>query len=160
MPANYLMNRLANSTNPYQGKHKKVLCVFSAGLLRSPTAALVLSQEPYNFNTRAAGLTAEFALVPVDEVLLHWCDELVCMDHRQELQLKKMLKEPKPIVVLDIPDNYEYRDPDLIESIKESYNAVMEEPKEDYGTCGCDFELGAARICPKHEKKEKDDYDF
>lgn len=122
MSENFLMNRLFSATNPYQGKYKKVLCVCSAGILRSPTAALVLAQEPYNFNTRAAGLTAEFALVPVDEVLLHWCDELVCMDHRQERQLKKMLKDPKPIVVLDIPDNYEYRDPDLIEAIKVAYD--------------------------------------
>ena len=44
------MNRLANTQNKYQGKYKKVLCVCSAGLLRSPTAALVLSQEPFNFN--------------------------------------------------------------------------------------------------------------
>lgn len=153
MSTEFLMNRLANSTNPYQGKYKKVLCVCSAGILRSPTAALVLAQEPYNFNTRAAGLTAEFALVPVDEVLLHWCDELVCMDHRQELQLKKMLKEPKSIVVLNIPDNFEYRDPDLIEAIKEAYDAANEDAKEDYGECGCDFELGAVHICPKHERK-------
>ena len=58
----FLMNRLANSSNRYQGEYKRVLCVCSAGLLRSPTAALVLSQEPYNFNTRAAGLDEAFAL--------------------------------------------------------------------------------------------------
>lgn len=75
-----LMNRIANSTNQFQGSYKRVLCVCSAGLLRSPTTALVLSQPPYNYNTRAAGLTKEFALVPVDPVLLHWADEVVCMN--------------------------------------------------------------------------------
>ena len=58
MPADFLMNRIANSTNPFQKDYKRVLCVCSAGLLRSPTAAYVLSQAPYNYNTRAAGLTA------------------------------------------------------------------------------------------------------
>lgn len=125
MPADFLMNRLANSQNPYQGKHKRVLCVCSAGLLRSPTAAYVLSQDPYNFNTRAAGLTPEFALVPVDRVLLHWAQEIVCMDQRQEVQLRLLLgDEEKPIVVLGVPDNYGYRDPDLIELIKAAYNAA------------------------------------
>ena len=50
-----LMNRLGNSKNPYQGDFKKVLCVCSAGLLRSPTAAWVLSNAPFNFNTREIG---------------------------------------------------------------------------------------------------------
>ncbi len=44
------------SQNPYQGKYKRVLCVCSAGVLRSATTAVVLSKEPFNFNTRSAGL--------------------------------------------------------------------------------------------------------
>jgi predicted protein tyrosine phosphatase len=128
MPANYLMNRLSNATNPYQGPYKRVLCVCSAGLLRSPTAAWVLAQEPYNFNTRAAGLTREFALVPVDEVLLHWADEIVCMDEKQAEELRFMLNdlgEDKPVVVLRVPDHYGFRDPDLIEAIKTAYNTHL-----------------------------------
>jgi len=124
MPADYLMNRLANARNPYQGKHKKVLCVCSAGLLRSPTTALVLSQEPFNYNTRAAGMTPEFALIPVDRVLLHWADEIVCMDDRQKAQLEGMLEETKPIIVLNVPDQYGYRDPDLMKIIRASYESA------------------------------------
>lgn len=75
----FTMNRLDNARNEFQGEYKRVLCVCSAGLLRSPTTAVVLSSEPYNFNTRAAGLVREFALVPVDKVLLFWADEIVCM---------------------------------------------------------------------------------
>jgi predicted protein tyrosine phosphatase len=121
--SDFLMNRLANSTNPYQGKYKRVLCVCSAGLLRSPTAAWVLSQEPYNFNTRAAGITKEFALVPVDKVLLHWADEIVVMKPDQAEQIRDLLDTPKPIVVLNIPDEFSYRDPTLIELIKTAYDA-------------------------------------
>ena len=116
----FLMNRLANCTNPWQGKWKKVLCVCSAGLLRSPTAAFVLSQEPFNFNTRAAGLTKEFALVPVDRVLLEWADEIVCMTEEQGEELREM-SGGKTVVVLNIEDSFAYRDPELIEAIKNSY---------------------------------------
>jgi len=118
------MNRLANSSNPFQGTTKKVLCVCSAGLLRSPTTAVVLSQEPYNFNTRAAGLTTEFALIPVDNVLLQWADEIVCMDQYQKSVLEEKLTKlsiQTPVVCLDIPDSFAYRDPTLVKLIKENY---------------------------------------
>jgi predicted protein tyrosine phosphatase len=93
---------------------------------------MVLSQEPYNFNTRAAGLTAEFALVPVDEVLLQWADLIVCMDDRQEAQLREMLgEEERPIVNLGIPDVYGYRDPVLIDLIRERYDFLTKEKKDD-----------------------------
>jgi predicted protein tyrosine phosphatase len=88
-------------------------------LLRSPTAALVLSQEPYNFNTRAAGLEESFALVPVDEVLLEWAQEIVCMTKAQGKELETRTK--KKIIVLDIPDSFPYRSPALIEMIKDKY---------------------------------------
>jgi predicted protein tyrosine phosphatase len=114
-----MMNRLANAGNEYQGTYKKVLCVCSAGLLRSPTTAFVLSQSPYNFNTRACGLTAEYALIPLDDVLLKWADEIVCMDANQQIQLKKMTD--KPGHNLSIPDRFKYRDPELMDLIKERY---------------------------------------
>ena len=126
----FLMNRLANCTNRYQGEYKRVLCVCSAGLLRSPTAAFVLSQEPYNFNTRAAGLTPEFALVPVDRVLLEWADEIVVKSAQQAEQIRAMLEDEKPIVVLGIPDNFRYRDPELIRLIRESYDKHTKELSE------------------------------
>ncbi len=126
----FLMNRLANCTNRYQGEYKRVLCVCSAGLLRSPTAAFVLSQEPYNFNTRAAGLTPEFALVPVDRVLLEWADEIVVMSAQQAEQIRAMLEDEKQIVVLGIPDNFRYRDPELIRLIRESYDNHTKELSE------------------------------
>lgn len=121
------MNRLGNCTNPYQGEYKRVLCVCSAGLLRSPTAAFVLSQEPYNYNTRAAGATKEYALVVVDDVLITWADEIVCMNEGQQKQLMSMVKDKKLktlVINLDIPDSFAYRDPELIKLIKEKYNAA------------------------------------
>jgi predicted protein tyrosine phosphatase len=121
----FLMNRKANSHNQWQGEYKRVLCVCSAGLLRSPTTALVLSQEPYNYNTRSAGLTKEFALIPVDEVLLEWAEEIVCMNDKQKIELQRMTG--KPVLALNIPDQFEYRNPELIEIIKKNYDKVRGE---------------------------------
>ena len=57
------MNRMWNVSNPWQGDAKRVLCVCSAGLLRSPTAAKVLYDE-YGYNTRAAGLATDCSDIP------------------------------------------------------------------------------------------------
>jgi len=122
----FLMNRLGNCQNRYQNiaEHKRVVCVCSAGLLRSPTAAVVLAGEPWNFNTRAAVITPEFALIPLDDVLLEWADEFVCMTDDQADEVKERLFAAKlktPVICLQIPDNYRYRDPDLERMIRDRY---------------------------------------
>lgn len=116
------LNRLANVHNKYQGSYKKVLCICSAGLLRSPTAAIVLAAEPFHFNTRAAGCSKEYGLIMVDEVLLEWADEIVVMEKSQQITIELMTK--KTVHCLDIPDKYPYRDPELMELIKEKYIEV------------------------------------
>lgn len=123
------MNRMSNCHNIYQGKFKKVLCVCSAGLLRSPTAAFVLANE-FGCNTRAAGLTSEFALVPVDDVLLEWADEIVCMDSQQKAIIGvKLGDSKKQVLSLDIPDSFRYRDPELMRLIREAYTKATGEVK-------------------------------
>jgi len=114
------INRLYNAKNPWQGKAKKVLCLCSAGLLRSPTAAVVLAQEPFNYNTRAAGVH-EYALIPMDAVLQEWADEIVVMERSMLQYLSPAATIDKTIIVLDIPDKYGYREPELMELIKQRY---------------------------------------
>lgn len=132
------MNRKHLAGNPFQGTTKKVLCVCSAGLLRSPTTAVVLAGDPWNYNTRAAGIY-DSALIPVDEVLIHWADEIVCMEQYHADYLLSafgtdLIMDPQvqgaanlpPILTLGIPDNYEYRNPQLINLIKEAYSIELE----------------------------------
>jgi predicted protein tyrosine phosphatase len=114
-------------SNSYQGDYKRVLIVCSAGILRSATAAHVLCQRPFNFNTRNVG-TAPYALIPLTEDLIQWADEIVCMETEHKLNVMNKLMEwgypfVKPIIVLDIEDNYEYRNPTLVKLIKERYKA-------------------------------------
>lgn len=121
-------NRLHNVNNPNQGKFKKVLCVCSAGLLRSPTIAYVLANAPYNFNTRAAGAVEEYALVPVDEVLLQWADVVVFADkeHKSMVDWKhEGLLDTIEHYVLDIPDIHKFRAPKLIELIEEKVKEIF-----------------------------------
>jgi predicted protein tyrosine phosphatase len=124
-----IKNRMYNMGNPAQGPYRRVLTVCSAGLLRSPTAAFVLGNPPFNFNTRAAGLSADFALVVVDEYLLHWADEVVCMSKAQKVELEDMIDrmkmgKPTPVICLDIDDDFEYRDPKLMKLIAKNYRAA------------------------------------
>jgi len=120
-----LRNRIHNCGNPYQGQYKKVLCVCSAGLLRSPTAANVIHKE-FGYNTRAAGITPDYALVPIDEVLLTWADEIVCMEDWQRNQLQTLIEEfdlNTPINCLNVPDEFAFMDPKLQELILTAYKA-------------------------------------
>ena len=109
------MNRIHNASNPNQGAYKKVLCVCSAGLLRSPTAARLLSMPPFNFNTRAVGLDSGHALIPIDGVHLHWADEIIVMDSEMKSNVGYLLEQcgleaKKPFLHnISIPDMYEFR---------------------------------------------------
>ncbi len=87
-----MFNRVHNAGNPYQGGYKKVLCVCSAGLLRSPTAAVVLAQDPFNYNTRAVGTDKGHAFMPLETVHLTWADEIVCMDSEQKRIVERNIK--------------------------------------------------------------------
>jgi predicted protein tyrosine phosphatase len=128
-------NQLANVANPFQGKDKKVLCVCSAGLLRSPTTALVLHAE-YGYNTRACGVSEEYALIPLSEALIAWADEIVFVNpenyysaidnYNEEASPRayKWLREKS--IVLDIADDYDYNSPALRETILWQYKVSVE----------------------------------
>lgn len=131
-------NQVHNMFNPNQGKSKKVLCVCSAGLLRSPTAAWILSNDPYNFNTRAVGYAASYALTPMQYQHVVWADEIVVMDSLGEFLVSSLIDtfnreapvkvgqiEDKKIHVLDIPDRFEFRQPELVELMNSKFEEIF-----------------------------------
>lgn len=124
-----LMNRMGNAKNPYQTAAKRVLCVCSAGLLRSPTAANVLHKE-FGFNTRAVGVSQEYALIPIDQALLSWADEIVCVEPEVDYLVRKYIETKTAMdidwyneisTVLDIPDEYSWDSPVLQQTIMNQY---------------------------------------
>lgn len=89
----------------------------------------MLSQPPYNFNTRACGVEY-YALIPLSDSLIEWADEIVCMTAAQEMELRERFLQgsfKKRIVVLNIDDRFEYRNPELIELIKRAYETYLKE---------------------------------
>lgn len=127
-------NQLGVVFNAYQGQHRKVLTVCSAGCLRSPTAAHILSSPPWNFNTRCAGTSQEYAIVPVTEALIIWADDILVMDELQQSIINGMQNklagemedyEYKRVVNLDVPDEFSYRDPKLVEIMKAKFTELF-----------------------------------
>lgn len=131
-------NQLGVLFNAYQGKHKKVLTVCSAGCLRSPTAAHILSSEPFNFNTRCAGTSSEYAIIPVTEALVVWADVILCMDSDQQRYINEMQNklaaeasamfeyDYKAVINLEIEDDYAYRDPELVKIMQDKFYKMFE----------------------------------
>ncbi|MCI4437982.1 MAG: hypothetical protein JHC33_14335 [Ignisphaera sp.] len=115
-----MMNKLGNCHNVYQGTEKRVLCVCSAGLLRSPTMARVLA-ETYNYNTRAAGMAEEYALIDVNDVLIEWADEIVVAEDCMGVEIMRRFPSVTKYISLDLPDRFERMNPTLVKLIKERY---------------------------------------
>jgi len=126
-------SRIGNCSNRHQGKYKKVLAVCSAGMLRSPTIAWVLSQKPYDYNCRAAGTESDYALIKLDDVLLTWADEIVCADTEHYSIVMNRLQElglQKRVLNLQLPDVYEYRNPKLVRIIQKKYDNGLTQEEE------------------------------
>jgi predicted protein tyrosine phosphatase len=100
---------------------RHVLFICSQNRLRSPTAEKVFAEWP-GIEVASAGLSHE-AASPVTEELLQWADIIFVMEktHRQQLTRKfgSQLRKQR-VICLDIPDNYEYMDPELVRLLKVS----------------------------------------
>lgn len=105
--------------NQYQGQAPRWLFVCSAGLLRSPTGAAMAVQR--GINARSCGSNFNYALVPCSANLINWAEKIVFVNGENLWQLednflghRELLEqiEAKQIV-LNIPDNFEYLDPEL-----------------------------------------------
>ena len=104
--------------------HPRALCVCSAGMLRSATMAWVLSNSPFDFNTRACG-TEEFALVRLDMVLYKWSDYvLFAHKQHQDFAFKKFGKRDNTFVV-GLEDKYNYRDPELLRVLDVKFDNLL-----------------------------------
>jgi predicted protein tyrosine phosphatase len=108
-------------THSRQTDALRVLCVCSAGMLRSATAANVF-HDAFGWNTRSAGSNETYALIPLSEVLIEWADRIIFVnrDNLTEALNNNPERESqirKKATVLDIPDNYNWNAPELREEI-------------------------------------------
>ncbi|MGL5422281.1 low molecular weight protein tyrosine phosphatase family protein [Serratia fonticola] len=98
-----------------------VLFVCSRNQWRSPTAERIWQRTP-GLTTRSAG-TSRNAKKTVTPELLRWADMIFVMEQKHKSRLVaeyQRLLEHKPLHVLDIPDDYQYMDPELITLLEQS----------------------------------------
>lgn len=99
---------------------RNVLFICSQNRLRSPTAEHIFSEWP-GIEVQSAGLN-QGAEVPVSPEILDWAELIFVMEkaHRNKLakQFQRHLRG-KRVICLDIPDEYEYMDPVLIQLLKQ-----------------------------------------
>jgi predicted protein tyrosine phosphatase len=102
-----------------------ILFICSRNKKRSRTAETIFRNYP-GHKVLSAG-TEDNAQQRVTEKLVHWAELIFVMEnvHREKLFYKYgSLLDGKPLVVLDIPDEYEYMDEELV--------AMLEDMMEGY----------------------------
>ena len=107
-------------TNESQGTDKRLLFVCSAGLLRSPMAAMIASERGHN--ARSCGSNTKIALIPISKNLILWADVVVFMNSENEDKVLRHLRATDKdllatlmgkSVCWDVEDIYNYGDPSL-----------------------------------------------
>jgi predicted protein tyrosine phosphatase len=88
--------------------------------LRSPTAEQVFASWP-NVQTDSAGLGSS-ADVPLAAEQVQWADIIFVMEKKHRVRLNTAFRRHlngKRVVCLDIPDNYEYMQPELVRLLEQ-----------------------------------------
>jgi predicted protein tyrosine phosphatase len=99
--------------------NRRLLFVCSQNKLRSRTAEAVYSGHP-GIEVDSAGLNHD-AVVPLSHEQIEWADLILVMEKSHRNKLSKNFRKHlsgKRVVVLGIPDEYNYMDPALVERIK------------------------------------------
>ncbi len=98
---------------------KKLLFICGKNRLRSPTAEVVFG-EYEGLETDAAGVDRD-AEVIVNGEAIAWADLIFVMEkpHRSKLSSKfQSHLKGKRVICLDIPDEYDFMNPELVELLK------------------------------------------
>jgi predicted protein tyrosine phosphatase len=100
---------------------KKILFICSQNRLRSPTAEQVFSLDE-GLEVRSAGLDKD-AMNTLSSDDVKWADIIFVMEKSHRNKLSRKFKEfvrGKRVISLNIPDDYQFMDPALIELLKGS----------------------------------------
>jgi len=98
---------------------------------RSPTAARIFSRSSA-FEVRAAGVSAS-AVRKVTASDVEWADVIFVMESDHKRQLVRAFRdaiEDRPVHVLDIPDEYRFMDPELVDLLRAGVSALLGEAED------------------------------
>lgn len=104
-----------------------VLFVCSKNKWRSPTAEVIYKNRN-GINVRSAG-TEPSARIKLSSKSILWADIIFVMEKKHKERLLENFSdtaEDKQIIILDIPDDYKFMDPELIEDIKTKVDVYLE----------------------------------
>jgi len=105
---------------------QNILFICSRNQWRSPTAEKVYSKDP-RVHARSAG-TSQKARHTVNAKDITWAELIFVMEHKHKDRLKadySKLLQHKKVIVLDIPDEYQYMDEELVELIEASVEGYL-----------------------------------
>lgn len=103
-----------------------ILFICSRNQWRSPTAEKIYARDN-RVNVRSAG-TSSKARKTVNAKDLLWAEMIFVMEYKHKDRLKAQFNKVlqyKQIIVLDIPDEYQYMDEVLVELLKESVEGYL-----------------------------------
>lgn len=104
----------------------KLLFVCSRNQWRSPTAEEIFKNHPF-VHARSAG-TANSARIKISEKLLIWADMIFVMEKKHKQQIQQRFQEisnQKEIIILHIPDEFQFMDQELIQMIETSVEPFL-----------------------------------
>lgn len=109
------------------GKQRRnILFVCSRNQWRSPTAEQIWREHP-DLAVRSAG-TSPSARHQVNARDIQWADAILVMEHKHKSRLQAQfarLLEQRAIHVLDIPDEYRYMNPGLVQELKQIVSVIL-----------------------------------
>lgn len=103
-----------------------ILFICSRNQWRSPTAEAIFKNHA-SHHVRSAG-TEPSARNRINEKLLLWADLIFVMEKKHKQRLHQTFGQSlheKEIIILDIPDDYQYMDPELIDMLKLSVKGYL-----------------------------------
>lgn len=104
-----------------------VLFICSRNQWRSPTAEQVFRRHP-DLAVRSAGTSAS-ARRRVGAADLAWADVVIVMETKHKSRLMQdhaELLTAKPLHVLDIPDDYRFMDPELVDLLQSAVPPLLD----------------------------------
>ena len=99
---------------------RRILFVCARNRLRSPTAEAVFAEYP-DVEVDSAGLNPD-AEVQLSPEQIEWADLILVMEMSHRTKLNRKFRKylgGKRVVVLGIPDEFEYMEPRLVEILKQ-----------------------------------------
>jgi len=104
----------------------KLLFVCSRNQWRSPTAEEIYKNRQ-DIAVRSAG-TEPSARIKLNSKTISWADIIFVMEKKHKERIIQNFGheiEDRPIIILDIPDEYEFMDPELIEDIRTKVDSYL-----------------------------------